>query len=230
MRILGVGVLVVGVLVVGVLVATVLGGSPSSASPANRVVGIVTTACGHSSATSGTGVIIDDGRVLTTAHTVSGAASVSVDASRHRLASTIEVLDFQADLAILRVPGVQAPPIELAEVGTGDSLSMVSAGPLGVVDVTVTRRVEVRIEEVRSNERAARLSIEFDTRVALGDSGAGVYDGDGRLGGVVYGRSQTRADRSFASRSDEIQRVLATDPGHYECDPAAHRVIAGVAR
>lgn len=202
--------------------------------PATRTVALTTTACGDASRTSGVGVIIDDGHVLTTAHTVIGADMIEVmsgeadgaTANGETLTATIVALSPQADLAVLEVVGVSGPEVQIGEVAAGDQVVVPAIDAI----VTVKRRVEVRIEGVRSLERVERQSIEVDTRVELGESGSGVFTEGGELVGVIYGRSTIHDDRSFAVRSEEIADFLdMAERGEYACDATQHQVVASTA-
>lgn len=202
--------------------------APPSVSPSlDRAVTVTTTACGHASRTSGAGVIIGDGRVLAAAHVVIGAGSISVEAvgGGAPLPATVVRLDPRADLAVLDVAGLSGEPVELSSAETGDRLTVVGGGPSGTFEATITRRVEVRIEEVRSTTRSSRRGYEVDRRVALGDSGAGAFDDRGRLVAVIYGRTQSDTGLSFAVRHEEIAEVLADIDSEWSCDPTQHRIV-----
>ncbi len=187
-----------------------------------RAVGISTTACGHASKTSGAGVVIEDDRVLASAHVVIGAGTLAVDGVNAQIVR----IDTQADLALLEVPGVTAKAVEFANASRGEQLTIIGGGPSQRFEVSVIRPVEVRIEEVRSTTRSSRLGYELDTRVALGDSGAGAFNSEGQLVGIVFGRIQREGNRSFIVRSSEIEDFLDTGPDSiYRCDPEQHRVV-----
>lgn len=186
---------------------------------------VSTTACGNASATSGSAVLIGPGHVLAAAHVVIGATDLSVTAAGQTVPAEILRLDTRTDLAMLRVDGLSSSPVRLAEPRPGSMVRVVGAGPSGSFDTEVLRRVTIRIEEVRSTVRSSRRGFEIDERVALGDSGAGVFDDDGRLIGLVFGRSTIHDDRSFAVASEEISRLLDSPDVTYRCDPARHRVV-----
>lgn len=192
--------------------------------PGERVALIETTACGHSSGTSGVGVVIAPDRVLTAAHTVSGAGEVAVVPAAQSSGTTVGTVvgyDQRSDLALLAVSGIAGGDIELAEVEAGDEVQLRGTSP-GVILAQVTKRVEVRIEGVRSSERGSRFGFLIDTPVELGDSGAPVFDGDDQLVGVVFGRS----DRgTFVVRAEEIEAILAQPETEWVCDPEVHELV-----
>lgn len=220
--------------VVGVACVLIVGcssvESPEQVSidPAERSVSISTTACGDASRTTGAGVAIGDGRILTAAHVVIGAGDVTLHAANDDsdTAATIIRLDPRTDLAVLLVDGFETPAVELTEVDAGDEVTIALPPPSGALVATVRRRVDVRIEEVRSTVRSSRKGYELDVRVHLGDSGAGVFDSLGGLVGVIYGRPLADSPRSFVVSAAEISATLeGSQDTRFECDPSQHRVI-----
>ncbi len=194
------------------------------ANPSEATVVIETTACGHASATSGVGVVLEDGRILTTAHTVSGAGTVHVSGTESD--ATIVAYDPAADLAVIEA-GVGLDGVHLtdAPVEVGDRLRLVRGSEeTDVVDVSVLRRIDVRIDGVRTSEIVRRRGFEIDHRVELGDSGAGLFDESGGLVAVVYGRSTAGADRSFTVGVDAVKALLDRPAATYRCDPENHQI------
>jgi S1-C subfamily serine protease len=195
-----------------------------------RRVTFDTTACGDGSKTSGTGVIIGDGIVLTTAHSVlrSGSIAVQLPAGGEAVSGEVVYLDLAADLALLRVDGLVAPPVEYALARSDDEV-IVAAGPSDTFRTAVVRPVDVRIEEVGGTNRISRIGYELDVNISLGDSGSGVYDTSGRLVGIVYGRNPDGAPRSFATGKEQLADVLAFDAPDYaplSCVPSENRILA----
>ena len=116
--------------------------------------------------------------------------------------------------------------MKLGSVEAGAEVVIVGGGPSPAATVTVSRLVEIRIEEERSSVRSSRAGFEIDHRVELGDSGSGVFDSDGKLVGIVFGRMKSDRDRSFVVDADEISKILyeSTDQS-FECDPDLSKVI-----
>lgn len=192
--------------------------------PRDRVVEIETTACGDSSATSGTGVVVAPNRILTAAHTVSGAGEVVVlpDAAADAVA-TVVAYDQRSDLAVLAI-AIDGGDIALAEVQAGEAVTVFGAES-GELPATVTKRAEIRIEGVRSPVRGSRFGFLLDAQVELGDSGAPVFNNDGHLVGLVFGRSGETEGRTFAVRAEEIEAVLTAPETEWVCDPEANELV-----
>lgn len=193
--------------------------------PEDRAVTIRTTGCGHASATTGSGVVVDRALVLTAAHVVAGATDVFVGESAEP--ATVFLLDRTRDLALIKAPSVVATPIELAGAAAGEPVRVVGGATSGTVDATVERVLSIDVDDVRSTSRSVRSGFELDAAIDGGDSGAGVFDGDGRLVGVVFAVPTARSDATFAVAATEVAAVLsAPAAGEHRCDPSTSRLVA----
>ncbi len=68
--------------------------------------------------------------------------------------------------------------------------------------------VSLTIEEVLGTDLHSRRGYELDAETAAGDSGAGAYDNEGRLIGVVFATGRD-GDSSWITSSIEIEDFLA---------------------
>jgi S1-C subfamily serine protease len=128
-----------------------------------------------------TGFVAGDERVVTVAHVLGGAVTV---AGRR---ATVVRTDPRLDLAVLRVPGLRGPRPRVAR--GGDPLVITAGGPR---PAPLVRRIVARLDGVE------RPALELRAVVAAGDSGAPVVTRGGRLAGVVFARSRTRAATAYA--------------------------------
>jgi|GEM_PF-2993327 len=194
--------------------------------PSERVVIIETSACGNSSKTSGRGVVVGPNRVLTAAHTVSGAGEVSVlpRTDEYSAVARVVAYDQRSDLALLDVHGFDGGEVEVAEVAADDLVTIHGVG-LGSQRALVTERAEIRIEGVRSSERGSRFGFVLNRDIELGESGAPVFDQQDRLVGIVFGRSGETERRTFAVRAEEIEAILAMPETEWRCDPEASELV-----
>ena len=206
--------------------------------PLRRVVQIVTTACGDSSRTTGTGVLIGQGRVLTAAHVVIGADELRLGRGEGEpmFEARPVVIDTVRDLAILvpeSDPNSSLPPVELVDVSGGDAVVMAGmfgdaagdhAGAKALSFVEVVRPVLMTVDEVRSSRRVMRSGYELAARIVGGDSGSGVFDDRGRLTAIIFAEPTRRDVTAFAVGADEIRAVLTAPEGPYACDPSRSRM------
>ena len=203
-------------------------GPPSSAG--ERVVHVATTRCGTAPQSSGVGITVDDGVVLTAAHVVVGAGAVTISESERNsksssdgLVAEIILVDTTRDLALLRVPDLRAEPVELAAAVAGDVLIAPLLGGKRAT-VVVERAVTINIDDVRATTRSRRAGYELRGELVPGDSGAGLFDNEERLVGVFFSRSVSR-DVVFAVGASEVAAVLSAPRARYVCDLDASRVM-----
>ena len=113
------------------------------------VVRITATACGFG--VEGTGWVVRPHLIVTAAHVVAGASGIR--AQGH--GATPLVVDRKQDVAILRAPGLEAPPLELVDPHDGDSVAILGYpenGPFdarpGRVGATADVFVNGRLREI----------------------------------------------------------------------------------
>jgi S1-C subfamily serine protease len=177
--------------------------------PSERAVRLETEGCGFASPRSGSGIAVGGGLVVTTAHVVVEAEAVvaRVNGVEHRSVPVVAV-DRQRDLAVLRVPYEELPAIEMTAMKKSDRGSIVGAASSGTVAFEVRGVVELTIEEVFGTERYSRSGYELSASTADGDSGAGAYDDEGRLIGIVFATGED-GTTTWVTASSEIEEFLS---------------------
>lgn len=210
-------------LLLGLIVAgCAAGGSPAGSDdsstvtigPVGRAAIIATEGCGFASGRTGSGVAVGGGLVVTVAHLVvhASSAAVSIGGGPANDETVVVAVDAQRDLALLHLPGQDLPDLAMASARKGDRGSVVGAATSGTVPFRIRGAVELSIEDVLGSERHSRLGYQLEAVTAGGDSGAGVYDAQGRLIGVVFATSDDGAT-TWATAATEIQDFLgATSP------------------
>jgi hypothetical protein len=159
--------------------------APTVAAAPPRAPEIVTVAAGHDRAT---GFVAGDERVVTVAHVLGD--EMAVDGRP----ATIVRVDERNDLALLRVPGLRG---ERPRFGGGDGTTVLGR------PAPIVRRIRASVD--RGPRRAA---LELRAEVAVGDSGAPVIGADSRVAGVVFARSRTRADVTYAVDASAVAALL----------------------
>jgi Trypsin-like peptidase domain len=160
--------------------------TPTLAVAPPRAPHIVTVSVGHDRAT---GFVAGDARVLTVAH-VLGDAAVTVDGRP----ATVVRLDRRLDLALLDVPGIAG---DAPRLGGGDD-TRVFGRPAPVL-----RHITARVDG-----GPRRLALVLRADVAAGDSGAPLVTAGGRVAGVVFARSRTRAGTAYAVDASAVADLL----------------------
>ena len=186
-----------------------------------RAVGIRAEGCGPG-AGKGSGLVVAPGVVLTSAHVVAGADTITVQFEADTEASaTVIGFDPFMDLAYLRTPaeaavGAIEPSIssDHAEPGSSGHALVFRDGAPTELDVEVRRRVRINTEDIYVEGDVTRPGFELTADIELGDSGGAVYV-DGEIIGVLWARTRDfDDDGSYAidvSRARElIDTQLAT--------------------
>ena len=175
----------------------------------------------------GAGSLIDGNHILTAAHVVSGADSITVRsaaAGAATVAAHLVAIDAVHDLALLDVDLshlTELRPVALADGGAAE------AGDAGVavlfrddaaivVPYTIAKPVVVRILDIHHENKVSRPGYAVDIEIAAGDSGAVMVADDGRAVGVLYAKSREAESRAFASDTSAVTALLtaaaAADP------------------
>lgn len=208
---------------------------------------VETAACGAADPARGSGLALDRDRILTAAHLVaSGGAVTLVDPARPdepgRPASVV-AYDPRRDLAVLAPENVAPdgtepddadpddevpPPPELRDLGPEAPAIVVGGARSGDVEATVLEVTIIEMDDVRLPTRSTRRGYLIDAVTGPGDSGAGLYDADGRLAGLLFAVSTVDDGRSWVTAASEIEAFLADDSlrGTFTCDAERSRITA----
>jgi len=165
--------------------------------------GPTVVAVGDGPATIATGFSVADGRVVTVAHVLEGAAITVRGADGVARRGSVVRRDDELDLALLDVPGLPAAP---ARLGAGTRLLVRRDGRIAALPARVVRRIDARVRTAGSGRVAHRPALELAARAAAGDSGAPVVVG-GRVAGVVFARSDGRAGVAYAVDAAVLERL-----------------------
>lgn len=212
----------------GLAVAVAIGGCGGSAGneeAAASVVALAGRVCTVPVAASG--VVIDEGMVLTAAHPVAGAGAALevVTAGGRRFPATVVGFDPERDLALLAVTGLTASvaSIDVGEPGaTGVIIAMAPSGETRRVPFRVQRRITATGDDIYGEGDVARQALELDADIDEGDSGAPAFDVGGRVIGVVFAESRSRGV-SYAVDATEIRAFLAETEASTLVDPGRCR-------
>ncbi len=197
-------------LAVALMVALLVGCAPR-ANPADdpdrRAVHIDTRGCEAGSDTFGSGVVFGE-VIVTVAHLVVEAETLTVSIDRGpELPARVLAADLQQDLAAIHVDGLDETRVETALADQGGTGRIVDAATSGTVAYEVKRRVSLRIEDVGGSDRHSRIGYELEAATADGDSGAGAFDQEGRLIGIVFASGED-GQTTWLTASSEIEDFL----------------------
>jgi S1-C subfamily serine protease len=161
----------------------------------------------------GSGAVVGDELVVTNAHVVAGQVAPVVSWQGDDRLAQVVGFDEAEDLAILRVRGLEAPAFELdLNARRGDSgavLGFPEGGPFTVSSAAVRGRYLGEVPALRGDDRVRREVLELQASVRSGDSGGPFVRPDGRLAGIVFGRSLGEQGVGYAVPAGTVAAAVA---------------------
>jgi S1-C subfamily serine protease len=175
----------------------------------SSVLQVATDSSRCATSSLGSAVVVSEERVATNAHVVAGAGRITVRGpdQRSRGARLIH-LDRATDLAILHVPGLEAPPLRWrASADRGTEAAVV--GYPGGGRLTL-RGARVRGQATIDDDAGSGLRevVVFQGLVQPGNSGGPLLDLDGRVLGLVFANSSVDDRTGFALAASEVRPVI----------------------
>jgi S1-C subfamily serine protease len=162
----------------------------------------------------GSGFVLSPDRVMTNAHVVAGANSVTVEASGNPYDATVVSYDPSVDIAILSVPNLPPGPLAFANAPvTSGTEAIVMGYPGGGGFVATPARVRELIElsgpDIYRNATVNREVYTVRAGVEQGNSGGPLIDLNGQVLGVVFGAAVDDNDTGFVLTAKEVAAQLA---------------------
>ncbi|MGH3637277.1 MAG: acid resistance serine protease MarP, partial [Mycobacterium sp.] len=157
----------------------------------------------------GTGFVLSSGKVMTNAHVVAGANSVTVEAGGNPYDATVVSYDPTVDIAILAVPNLSSGPLVLADgPANPGSDALVLGYPGGGGFVATPARIRDIIElsgpDIYRNATVNREVYTIRAPVEQGNSGGPLIDLSGKVLGVVFGAAVDENDTGFVLTAKEV--------------------------
>jgi S1-C subfamily serine protease len=161
----------------------------------------------------GSGWVARPGLVVTNAHVVAGEhATHVITVDGRQLPAEVVAFDPDADLAVLSVPELGAPPLPMASPKVG----MIGAvyghphgGPLAVVPARIAQNIVAVGTDIYRTSNSRRHVLVLATSLQPGDSGGALVDTSGTVVGVAFATDPGRAHTGYALTSDQVRTVLA---------------------
>jgi len=162
----------------------------------------------------GSGFVIAPNRVMSNAHVVAGADSVTVEADGQTYDAAVVSYDPEADISILDVPNLPSQPLTFSQASAPTGTDAVVMGYPGGGDFAATPARVREIIELNGPDiyRTGTVTREVYTirgTVRQGNSGGPMIDRSGKVLGVVFGAAVDDADTGFVLTAKEVSRQLA---------------------
>lgn len=157
----------------------------------------------------GSGFVIAPNRVMSNAHVVAGAETVTVEVDGKTYDATVVSYDPNEDISILAVPNLPAQPLLFHDAEAKPATDAVVMGYPGGGEFTATpARVRETIElngpDIYHTTTVNRTVYTIRGTVKQGNSGGPMIDTDGKVLGVVFGAAVDDADTGFVLTAEEV--------------------------
>lgn len=147
---------------------------------------------------TGSGVVVGPGDILTGAHVVANATFLQVrkPSSPDKAIARVKRISHDCDLALLEVvdpPGFldDITPARIGDIPRLHDAVAVAGYPVGGEEISVTQGVVSRIEVQRySHSERHLLAVTVDAAINAGNSGGPVFADDGKVVGIAFQKLQ----------------------------------------
>ena len=160
----------------------------------------------------GTAFVVGPNLVVTNAHVVAGERETRVTTSDgRRLDATVVAFDPNRDLAVLRVPGLGLPALELGSGQIDERGALFGhpgGGALRQAPVRIAEQIVARGTDITRTNPTEREVYVLAAVTAPGDSGGPIVDADGRVIGVMFAYDISRQSTAYALTRTELDPVL----------------------
>jgi S1-C subfamily serine protease len=162
----------------------------------------------------GSGFVVAPNRVMSNAHVVAGADTVSVEAGGTSYDAQVVPYDPNADISILDVPNLTAQPLTFVDTpvkGGTDALVLgyPGGGSFAATPVRIRKVIELNGPDIYRTTTVTREVYTISGTVKQGDTGGPLIDIDGRVLGVVFGAAIDDPDTGFVLTAKEVARQLS---------------------
>jgi S1-C subfamily serine protease len=192
---------------------------------ARSVVKVLGTACGLG--VEGSGWVAGDGVVVTNAHVVAGQDDTRVLLQGREPGVDAQVVHFDPrnDVAVLRVPGLSAPALELAaspRAGTsGAILGFPRNGPYDERAGRLGGTREVVTQDAYGRGPVRRAITSLRGAVRSGNSGGPMVDGAGRVITTIFAATISGPRGGYGVPNSVVRSALADSNGPVSTGPCA---------
>ncbi|MGH3277037.1 MAG: MarP family serine protease [Streptosporangiaceae bacterium] len=179
----------------------------------------------------GSGFVIAPGRVLTNAHVVAGVTqgqTVSTVSNRS-FRATVVLYDPRIDVAVLSVPGLQAPPLRFAGPAGYGASAIVAGYPLDQPFTADPARLDVAESaagpNIYQNSQVRRQIYPIRAEVRPGNSGGPLLAPDGKVYGVVFAAAVSLKNTGYALTASEVAGDVTS--GEHSSAPVSTQACQG---
>jgi S1-C subfamily serine protease len=174
------------------------------------IVKVVSTAPSCQRKIEGTGFVYAPERVMTNAHVVAGATGESTIASLSgaRDRGKVVLYDPRRDIAVLHVPGLEAPPLKFAGPARVRDDAIIAGFPKNHPFTAGAARIRARQTakgpDIYHSGQVSREIYAIRGKVEPGNSGGPLLSRDGTVYGVIFAAALDAPSTGYALTADEV--------------------------
>lgn len=161
-------------------------------------------------ALEGTGFVYAPERVMTNAHVVAGVSepTVSVGGTEAKLSGKVVLFDEDRDVAIIYVPGLNAPSLEFDPTGVRRDEGVVAGfplnGPYHLEAARIREEINARGPDIYNSGVVERNVFSIFSKIEPGNSGGPLLSKAGKVYGLIFAKSVQDAKTGYALTAKEI--------------------------
>ena len=186
---------------------------PDVRAASQRTLRVTGTACGYG--VEGSAWVGGRNLVVTNAHVVAGETStwVQVRGIGRQLPAEVVAFDKRNDVAILRVAGLDLPPLPVAPARPGEEAAVIGFpqnGPLDIEPARTGTTERVFSTDAYDNGPVERIVTSFRVYVRPGNSGGPAVNADGEVISTIFASRTDSNNSGYGIPSRIVQRHLQT--------------------
>jgi S1-C subfamily serine protease len=178
----------------------------------------------------GTGFVYAPQRIMTNAHVVAGVGAPKVEVGNRLLSADVVLFDPETDVAVLRVPGLDRPPLKFQRSPDGQAgddaviAGYPQDGPYKTDPARIRNRQNARAPDIYSRGTVLRDLYAVRGRVLPGNSGGPLLSTNGTILGVIFAAAVDDSQTGYALTAKEVaeeaaQGITSTTPvSTQDCD------------
>src|ERR1700682_4375901 len=162
----------------------------------------------------GSGFVVAPNRVMSTANAVAGTDSVAVAVAGTSYDAHVVSYDPSADISILDVPKLTAPPLAFEDSPASGGTDAVMLGypqlqSFAATPARIAEMIRLNGPDIYGTTTVIREVYTFKSIEEVGDSGGPLIDVNGRVLGVDFGSAGNDPNTGFALTAREIAPQMA---------------------
>ncbi|WP_117211360.1 MarP family serine protease [Allorhizocola rhizosphaerae] len=189
-----------------------LRGSQVVARAESSVVKVLGTAPSCSRRIEGSGFVYAREHVMTNAHVVAGTKTVRIEVKRQSYSARVVAYDSNLDLAVLHVPGLNAPVMNFsnkrAQTGTDAIvLGFPLDGPYDAQSARVRDVGQITGPDIYESGNVTREVYTIRALVRSGNSGGPLVASDGTVLGVIFAAAADDQNVGYAVTAEQAEAI-----------------------